>query len=126
MSSSSLDGGAERRSRARNVAPLLDTAFGFFVWAAHFLVIYIATAIACQLGLGVASAASRTIFRTTLALVTVVAAALVLLHATRRYRAQREAPDLRFRVSVTIGSDAIAVLAIVWQLFAVFLVPLCA
>jgi len=30
---------------------LLDPAFGFFVWAGHFLVVYITEAVACQLGL---------------------------------------------------------------------------
>jgi hypothetical protein len=126
MSSPSLDAGAERRSRARTLSPLLDAAFGFFVWAVHFLAIYIAAAVACQLGLGEASPGSRTTFLTALALVTVAAAALVLLHAARRYRQQHEVPDQRFRMSVTIGGDAIAVVAIAWQLFAVFLVPLCA
>jgi membrane protein implicated in regulation of membrane protease activity len=124
MSSSSQR--LEQRSEAAALSPLLDAAFGFFVWAVHFLTVYIAAAVACQLGLGAESAGSRRTFLTTLALVTLAAAAVVLLHAARRYQQQREAPDQRFRMSVTIGGDGIAVVAIAWQLFALFLVPLCA
>ncbi len=125
MSSPSLDAGVEARPKAKAVGALLDSTFGHFVWAAHFLTIYIATAISCQLGLGAASAGTRTIFLTVLALVTVAAAAVVVSHAVRRYRQYRELPDLRFRMSVTIGNDAIATVGITWQLFAILLVPAC-
>ena len=111
---------------AGTVTPLLDVAFGFFVWAAHLLVVYVSTAVACQLGLGATDAGSRTIFLTALALVTVAAAAIVGLHAVRRYRQQRDVPERRVRMSLTIGCDAIATLAITWQLFAILLVPICA
>jgi hypothetical protein len=66
--------GVEARPRARTVRPLLDVAFGFFVWALHLLAIYITTAIACQLGLDAASANTRRAFLTILAIVAVVAA----------------------------------------------------
>ncbi len=105
---------------------LLDAAFGLFVWAAHFLVIYIAAAIACQLGLGAASEGARTTFEVVLVLVTVASAALVVLHALRRWRQQRDMPERRARMTITIGNDAIATVAIVWQLFVISLVPLCA
>ncbi len=126
MSSPSLDAGAEARPKAKAVGPLLDSAFGHFVWAAHFLTIYIATAISCQLGLRTASPSTGATFLTVLALVTVAAAAIVVFHALRRYRQYRELPDLRFRMSVTIGNDAIATVGITWQLFAILLVPACA
>ena len=80
----------------------------------------------CQLGLGTAPESSRTTFLVVLALVTVAAAAVVVLHATRRYRQQRDLPDRRFRMAVTIGNDAVATVAIAWQLLAITLVPLCA
>jgi len=54
-------------------------------------------------------------FATALVLVTVAAAAIVVLHALPRPR--------QFRMWVTIGSSAIATVAIVWQLFAFLLVP---
>lgn len=108
------------------VRPLLGSAFGFFVWAAHFLVVYIATAVACQLGLGEAGASARTTFLTALAIVTVAAATIVVVHALRRYRRRCEAPEQRFRMSVTIGADAIAAVSITWQLIAILLVPICA
>jgi hypothetical protein len=58
--------------------------------------------------------------------VTVAADAIVVVHALRRYRRRREAPEQRFRMSVTIGADAIAAVAITWQLIAILLVPICA
>jgi chromate transport protein ChrA len=93
------------------------------LWAVHFLAVYVATALACVLGLGAAGARSG--FVATLALVTVAAAAAALLHAAWRYRQQRAVPGLQFRMSVTIGCDAIASVAIIWQLFPILLVPPC-
>ena len=116
----------EARENVSGVRALLDAALGYFVWAAHFLVLYVATAVSCQLGLGTAPESSRTTFLVVLALVTVAAAAVVVLHATRRYRQQRDLPDRRFRMAVTIGNDAVATVAIAWQLLAITLVPLCA
>jgi hypothetical protein len=121
---------AEERQEAREntagMGALLDTAFGYFVWATHFLVVYIATAVSCQLGLGTAGAGIRRTFLAVLALVTVAAVAVVVLHAIRRYRHQHDLPGRRFRSTVTIGNDAVAAVAIAWQLLAITLVPLCA
>ena len=115
----------EARENATGVGALLDTVFGHFVWAAHFLFIYIATAVACQLGLGTAATGTRRTFLAVLAVVTVAAAGLVVLHAIRRHREQRDQPDRRIRLGITIGNDAIATLAIAGQLLAITLVPLC-
>ena len=125
MSSPSLDAGVEARPKTKAVSPLLDSAFGHFVWAAHLLTIYIATAVSCQLGLDAASADTRATFLMTLVLVTAAATAAVVLHGVRRYRQHRKVPERRFRMSVTIGNDAIATVAIAWQLLAILLVPLC-
>ena len=116
----------EARKNAPGVGALLDTAFGYFVWAAHFLAVYIATAVSCQLGLGTFSRGSQRTFLAVLALVTVAAAAIVVLHAVRRHRQQRDRPDWRFRMTVTVGNDAVATVAIAWQLLAITLVPVCA
>jgi cytochrome bd-type quinol oxidase subunit 2 len=126
MSSPSLDAGVEVQEPAGAVSRLLDSALGFFVWAAHFLAVYVATAVACQLGLGATSASARATFLSLLAIVTAIAIAIVVLHAVRRYRQQRESPTRRFRMWITIGGDAIATLAIAWQLFPILLVPVCA
>ena len=117
---------AEARSRRGPVATLLDSAFGLFVWAAHLLTIYIATATACQLRLGASSVGTRTKFVATLLIITLVALALIGTHARRRYRAQRGVAERQLRMVVTIGGDAIASIAIAWQLLAILLVPLCA
>ena len=126
MSSLRLGAEAEPRSKAGTLARLLDPAFGFFVWSAHFLIVYIAAAVLCVLGLGTASAQTQSTFMTSLGLVTVAAAALVLLHAARRYRQDRDVPDQRFRMSITVGSDALAAVAILWQFFPILLAPVCA
>ncbi len=126
MSSPRLDAEVEAPSTAGAVFRLLDVVFGFFVWTAHLLAVYIATAVACVLGLGAASAGTRATFLTALALVTVAATAVVVLHAVRRYRRDREVFDRRFPMGVTIGSDAIATVAIAWQFFPILLVPVCA
>ena len=125
MSSLSDDAELEEGAQVKGLSRLLDLAFGFFIWAAHFLVVYIATALACALGIGTASAGIRAAFLAALALVTVAAAAVVVWHALRRYRQQRDLPEQRFRMAVTVGCDAIAAVAIAWQLFPILLVPLC-
>lgn len=105
--------------------PVLDTAFGFFVWAVHLVVIYVATAIACQLGLGASTAESRRTFQIALVLVTVVAVAIVVVHALLRYRRLRQSRERGFRLQLAIGGDALSVAAIAWQLLAIFIVPVC-
>jgi hypothetical protein len=130
MSSASTSPRTISRAHARPprgpVATLLDSAFGLFVWAAHLLTIYITTAIACQVGLGDATSRARATFVTILVVITLATLALVGLHARRRYLAQRGVAERQLRMAVTIGSDAIASIAIAWQLLAVLLVPLCA
>lgn len=105
---------------------LLDPLFGLLLWAVHFLVVYVAAAVACVLGLGAATEGEQTTVLIALALITLAAAALTIGHALRRYRQLRERPEQHFRMSVTIGCDAIGTVAILWQLFALFLVPTCA
>ncbi len=114
------------RAKPGGVRALLDAMFGLFAWAAHLLAIYISTALACQFGLGATGQGARTSFVTALVLVTLVAAAVVVLHGLRRHRQQQGVPDRRFRMSFTLGCDAIATVAIAWQLLAIALVPLCA
>jgi hypothetical protein len=116
----------DARWNMEGLRALLDVAFGYFLWVGHFLLLYIATAVSCQLGIGAAGASSRTTFLILLALATVIIAAVVVLHALRRYRQQRDVPRLRFRMTITMGNSAVATVAIVWQLFAITLVPLCA
>ena len=56
---------------------------------------------------------------------TAAAVAVVVLHAARRYRELSGLPARRFRMWITIGGDAIATVAIAWQLFPILLVPIC-
>jgi membrane protein implicated in regulation of membrane protease activity len=126
MSSLELDNSTEPRSRVGTLYRLLDPAFGHFVWAAHFLAVYIGTAVSCVLRLGATGTGTWSGFQTALVLLTIAALAVVVLHAIRRHRQYREDPDRSFRMAITIGNDGIAVVGIVWQLFPIFLVPVCA
>ena len=104
---------------------LLDPASGFFVWAIHLLVIYSVASIACQLSPGHGATASRSWLMPVLVLITLTAAAVNVSHGIRRYGSQRGVEELRFRLMVTLGCDALGTLAILWQLLAVALVPAC-
>src|SRR5690242_4734010 len=125
MSSPEIHSGVVETAPARQgVSRLLDLAFGFFIWAAHFLVVYVGTAVACALAPH--AAGSGAALQTALALATVTAAAVVVLHGLRHYRRLRNAVDERFPAAVAIGCDAIALVAIVGQLFPILMVPACA
>jgi hypothetical protein len=62
---------------------------------------------------------------TTLAIVTLAAAAIVVLHALKRYWRRDEAPNRRFLRGITIGHDAIAAVALLYQLFPILMVLVC-
>jgi hypothetical protein len=116
---------AKAGAKPEGLGQLLDPAFGLFAWALHLLVVYVATAVACVLGLGAADTGARSALQATLLVLTAAALAVTLLHALRRYRQQAGVLGLKFRMSLTIGCDAIAMGAIGWQLFPIVLVPAC-
>src|SRR3954451_2079199 len=87
-------------AQPETVTALLDPALGFFIWAVHFLVIYIATAVACSLAPMTASAHTHSIFVASLVLVTVAAITISALHLYRRFADQRSKPALRFRMVI--------------------------
>jgi hypothetical protein len=103
---------------SRDLRRLLDLGFGFFVWAVHFLLIYVGAALACVLESGD--------LRPVWVLLTMAAAGGVVWHGLARYRARERVPDDGFVRAVTVGGDAIALVAILWQLFALAIVPACA
>jgi hypothetical protein len=119
------DAETEARTEGGVLYRLLDPAFGFFVWAVHFLAIYVTSAVACQLGFGSRDAGARSGLVIALAAVTLVAAGVVVAHAVRRYQQRGEVRDHGFLIRIAIGHDALAVLAILWQLLPLFLVPVC-
>jgi hypothetical protein len=124
MSFHSAAAPAEMRASAPTVRRLLGAAVGFLVWAIHFLVVYVATAVACVLRPEDARAGLGTTAQAVLVGITVAAVVLVATHAARAYH-RRELPGEAFRTAVTMGCDAIAAAAIAWQLFAILLVPPC-
>ena len=112
-------------THAGDVYRLLDAVFGFGVWAAHLLVVYVSTAVACQLGLGSRTASVQSTVFITLVAITFVSACAVVWHAMKRYRQQQEMREPEFLFRIAVGHDAIATLAILWQLVPIFTVPLC-
>ncbi len=116
---------APQSETARPVYRLLDSVFGFVVWAAHLLVVYIATAVACQLGLGSQPGSVQSTVVGILCVVTLGAAAAVVWHAIRRYGQQKEMRERGFLARIAVGHDAVAALAILWQLMPLLMVPLC-
>lgn len=119
------DAEREPQSEIGVVYRLLDPAFGFGVWAVHLLIIYVVMAVACQLGLGSRTAVVQSGFVMMLSVVTLAAAAVVVWHAIRRFRQQKEMHDRGFLVRIAVGHDAIAALAILWQLMPLLMVPVC-
>jgi hypothetical protein len=119
------DSATEPRTQAGVVYRLLDPAFGFFVWALHFVIVYATEAVACVLGLGSRPANVRASLPITLAVFTVGAAAIVVLHGVRRFRQRGEMRDHGFLARIAVGHDSIAALAIAWQLFPIFMMPVC-
>ena len=126
MSSPSTNTADAPRAHRETLSRVLDLAFGFFVWAVHFLVVYVAAATYCVVNSDVAESGASALFATALAIVTVTAVLAVLLHAWLRYRGRTAQPDERFRLAVIVGCDAIAALAIGLQLVPLHLVPWCA
>jgi hypothetical protein len=114
---------AETKTRA--VYRLLDVAFGFGVWAVHLVIVYTSSAVACQLGLGSRAPNAQSRVVAILIAITFMAAALVIVHGVKRYRRRGDVAVRGFLARLAVGDDALAVVAILWQLVPITMVPLC-
>jgi hypothetical protein len=123
-SDSAADARLDRPRDDGGIGRLLDSVFGFGVWAVHLLIVYVATAVACQLGLGSQPGRVQSTVVGSLFSVTLASAALVVWHAIRRDR-QHRAGERGFLALIAVGHDAVATLAILWQLMPLLMVPLC-
>jgi nitrate reductase NapE component len=124
-SDSARDAQLEASGESAGVIRLLDSAFGFFVWATHLVIIYVANALACVLGLTSTHSRAESVLVISLAAVTIVAAALVGAHGLRRYPQRLRVADEGFLNRIAVGHDAIALVAILWQLVPIFMSPVC-
>jgi hypothetical protein len=124
MCSDSLDTIVNSRAHGA-VRRLLDPAFGFFVWAAHFLTVYVTTALACVMGLDSRAPSGHAAFVMFLVAVTIAATLLVARHGLQRYRHENAAEPDGFLEHIAVGQDALAAAAILYQLFPIVMVPLC-
>lgn len=111
--------------RPQTIGWILDPALGFFVWAAHFLAIYIVAALSCALGLGTSTGDNQAMFLWVLIGLTVLGAFIVLVHGWVRLKQYRAGERTGFRTMVTLGADALAAVAMLLQLFPLLMVPLC-
>jgi len=107
------------------VVRLLDSVFGFVLWAVHLLIVYVATAVACQIGLGSQPRRVQSTVVGILCVVTLAVAGIVVWHAIRRYGQQKQMRDRGFLARIAVGHDAVAALAILWQLMPLLMVPVC-
>ena len=119
-----LDSGTEPRSEAGVLYRLLDPLFGLFVWAIHFLIVYAGAAVACVLRAD-ADPAQHSMVLAGLVGITLLAAAIVVAHGLRTWRHREPVLDNRFLIRVTVGHDALAAVAILWQLLPILMAPLC-
>jgi hypothetical protein len=125
MRSGSDDVMLEHSTEPGVVRHLLDPAVGFFVWAGHLVVIYVANAVFCVLEGTTANPRAESVLVIALAAFTLLAAAVVAIHGWRRYRQQPGTYNHEFLLRITVGQDAIAALAILWQLIPIFMLPVC-
>lgn len=125
MRSDSVQDAARIIESPGDVHRVLDAAFGFFVWAGHLIVIYVANAVTCALGITSGNPHAESTLVVALAVFTIVAAAIVGAHGLRRYRERSEARNHAFLLSLAVGDDAAAAFAILWQLIPIFMAPVC-
>ena len=104
---------------------LLDPVFGFFVWAAYFLIVYVGQATVCSLWPGM-SAPERTVVKVALVAATLVAIGVIAAHGWLRYRQRGPAHDSAFRTNLAVGLDGLAGVASAWMLIPILFTPLCA
>jgi hypothetical protein len=126
MSSDSVQAApSDRPTGQGSVGRLLDPAFGFFVWALHLVTIYVVNALFCVLGIASRTPRAGTTLIVCLVAVTIVAAVIVVIHSVRRYRQRPESENQGFLMNMAVGQDAIAAVAILWQLIPIFMTPVC-
>jgi hypothetical protein len=103
--------------------------FGPMVWAAHFLVIYGFTGIACARGLQQAEWLGMNIVTWVIAATAFVAVAAILLLAWQGgYKSTNNTArdNASFTRWMTAGLGFLSIVAIVWESITVLLVPACA
>jgi hypothetical protein len=103
---------------------LLDPAFGFFVWAIYFLLVYCTTAVLCAQGVRPVGDSIWWPGAYFAVAATLVALAVVLGHALLTWRKHRQRSE-RFLMWITVAHDGVAAVAIAWMLFPLLLVPAC-
>lgn len=92
---------------------------------AHLIVIYVANAVICGLQVTSQLPGAERGLTLALAATTLLAAAAVAVHGWRRYGQFPETPDQQFLRAMTVGQDALAIPAILWQLVPIFMSPVC-
>lgn len=122
-SGSGIESAAARTAPgARASWAILDTSFGYIVWAGHFLVVYCGNALACARGAWAADAAAVLTLKAFYVAATAAALVLVAWHARRRGRGPAAG---EFLSRLAVASDALAAAGIALQLFPILMLDLC-
>jgi hypothetical protein len=111
------------------VTTTLRMLSGVLIWATHFGIVYIATALVCARGFQNSSWLGIGILAWMIAIATVMAIGgiLIVLVPTWRdlYRSSSWSATPAFIDWMTVAFGALALLAIVWVTLPVMLVPIC-
>jgi hypothetical protein len=119
--SSDREEGIASRGEPHVLRGIGDPVVGLLIWAAYFLVVYVAFAVACVIGLGLAEPGVQTGFRVGLAALTVVSLAGIAAHGIARWRSLHT--GFMARLAVTL--DFVAFFAVLWMLSPILTVPVC-
>lgn len=103
----------------------LQMSAGALIWAAHFLVIYAFTAIACARGFAGAEWLGLGVVPVTITAATLVAAGVAATMIWTGVRTLHAEAGSNFVGWMTVGCAALALLAILWETLPAFMIPAC-
>ena len=99
---------------------------GLLIWVAHFLVVYVLTAVICARALGEVAAVGPALVPPAIAAATVVAVgAIVALVVFARLRTRAASPVQRFLGWLTMASGGIGLIAVLWEALPAAILPPC-
>lgn len=108
-----------------SVMRFVSAMFGFILWAAHFLFVYVLAALACARGFASGQVAALDVVTFAVVAATVLALVAVGVHALALWRArQDEVRTTQFLAQLGVLVDLLAVVAILMTATAL-IVPAC-
>lgn len=102
------------------IGEVLFALSGLLIWVAHFLVVYVATALLCARTSAGALIPVLILFATVLAI-----AALVAVFVVARRNLRQESSGRRFLIRLAMFGAAIALVAVIWEAMPAGFLPSC-